>query len=120
MRIYLDDDSVSAVLIRLLIQSGHDVQTPANAGLVGDDDSVHLIHAVVEDRVMLSHNHGDFQNLHNLVAQTGGVHPGIFMVRRENNPHRDMIARDIVQAIGNLLAANVPIENQFVILNHWR
>jgi len=49
-----------------------------------------------------------------------GSHPGIFMIRQDNDPTRDMIPRAIVRSIENLGAANVPVENQFIILNHWR
>ena len=34
MRLYVDDDSVDPGLIRLLRRDGHDVQIPADAGLV--------------------------------------------------------------------------------------
>ena len=35
MKIYLDDDSVAGRLIPALRQAGHDVRTPAEAGLAG-------------------------------------------------------------------------------------
>jgi len=35
MRLYLDDDSAEALLIALLQQAGHDVQIPADAGMIG-------------------------------------------------------------------------------------
>ncbi len=120
MRLYLDDDSVSGLLIRLLRDVGHDVEIPADTGLAGEDDPVHLTYAVEEGRVLLSGNHDDFQKLHNLIVRTGGVHPGILVVRRDNNPRRDMSARAIVRSIDNLLASNTSIENRFIILNHWR
>jgi hypothetical protein len=120
MRLYLDDDSVDTLLIRLLTQARHDVQTPANVGLIGMDDSIHLTHAAADGRVLLSYNHDDFRNLHNLIAQTGGDHPGILIVRRENNPQRDMSVRAVARAMERLVAANIPIPNQFIILNHWR
>lgn len=120
MRLYVDDDSASGLLIRLLHDVGHDVKTPADAGLAGEDDPVHLTYAVEEGRVFLSGNHDDFRKLHNLIVRTGGVHPGMLIVRRDNNPRRDMSARAIVQSIGNLLASNTSIENQFIILNHRR
>ena len=81
---------------------------------------MHLTHAVREDRVCLSHNHDDFRNLHNLVVAVGGHHPGILLVRKDNNPRRDFTAHGIVRAIGKLLAASVAIADQFTILNHWR
>ena len=120
MNLYLDDDSVHGVLIRLLEGAGHDVLTPADVALVGADDSVHLTRTIFNDRVLVSHNHDDFNNLHELVAASNGRHPGILIIRKDNDPRRDMTPRGIVNAIAKLVAANAPIEKQFVILNHWR
>src|SRR5262245_46341813 len=68
----------------------------------------------------LTGNHRDFLNLHNLVLQVGGHHPGIFVVRRDNNPKRDLTPAGTVRAIRNFAAANVPVRDEYVILNHWR
>jgi hypothetical protein len=38
MRLTIDDDSVDPGLIRLLRRDGHDVQIPADAGLLGSSD----------------------------------------------------------------------------------
>jgi hypothetical protein len=120
MRLYLDDDSTDALLVRLLRRAGHDPQLPVDAGLAGEDDPVHLTHAIREDRVLVSGNHHDFENLHDLVIQSGGHHPGIFIVRRDNDPTRDLKIPGIVRAIRNLLAAVVPLRDEFHILNQWR
>jgi hypothetical protein len=120
MRLYLDDDSADALLVTLLRQAGHDVQVPADVGMVGEFDSVHLTQAVREDRVLLSRNHDDFENLHDLIMQVQGHYPGLFIVRRDNDPSRDLKPAGIVRAIRNFLAAGVPIRDQFHILNHWR
>ena len=120
MRIYLDDDSAATLLARLLGLAGHDVQLPADVGLTGEDDSVHLTHAIQDDRVLLTGNHRDFLKLHNLVMQAGGHHPGIFVVRRDNDPKRDLTPAGIVRAIRNFLGANIPVNDEFVILNQWR
>jgi hypothetical protein len=120
MRSYLDDDSASALLARLLRQAGHDVQLPADVRMAGEDDPIHLIQALREDRVFLSHNHHDFENLHNLIVFAGGHHPGILVVRKDNNPKRDLNAKGIVRATGKLLAAGVPLADHFYVLNHWR
>jgi hypothetical protein len=120
MNLYLDDDSAKAVLVRLLVRAGHQVVTPADAGLVGVSDPRHLIHAVQHGYVLLSRNHDDFEDLHLLIHETNGRHPGILVVRSDNNPSRDMKDRDIVRAIGNLDAAGVAIANEFHVLNHWR
>jgi hypothetical protein len=81
---------------------------------------VHLTHAVLDDRVLLTHNHDDFDELHNLVRVVGGHHPGVLVVCRDNNPKRDLDQKGIVRAIGKLVAAGVSIADQFTILNHWR
>jgi predicted nuclease of predicted toxin-antitoxin system len=120
MRIYLDDDSAAQLLARLLRQAGHEVQIPADVGLSGEDDAVHLTHAVKDDRVLLTGNHRDFLNLHNLIMQVHGHHPGILVARRDNDPKRDLTPRSIVRAIRNFQTSNIPVLDEYVILNHWR
>lgn len=120
MRMYLDDDSAEAFLVALLQQASQDVQIPIDVGMVGQQDARHLRHAVRESRVILSRNYDDFDSLHELILQVQGHHPGIFIVRRDNDPTRDLKPAGIVRAIRNLLAANVPIPDFCHILNHWR
>lgn len=120
MRLCLDDDSASGLLTRLLRQAGHDVQVPADAGTAGEHDAVHLTHATRDDRVCLSHNHDDFEELHNLIKAVGGRYPGLLIVRKDNNPKRDLTAAGIVKAIAKLIASGAPVADQFNILNHWR
>ena len=120
MRLYLDDDSASPLLARLLRQAGHDAQLPTDVGMAGHDDPVHLAHAVAEDRVLLSGNHDDYRNLHNLSMQVQGHYPGILIVGRDNDPKRDLRPPGLVRASRNVLAANVPIRGQFIILSQWR
>lgn len=69
---------------------------------------------------MLTGNHRDFLKLHNLVMQVGGHHPGVFVVRRDNDPKRDLTAMGMVRAIRNFLAAKIALPDEYVILNHWR
>lgn len=120
MRLYLDDDIASLLLLRLLRKAGHDVQLPVDAGLRGEDDPVHLTYAIHEDRVCLSGNHHDYENLHRLLMQAQGHHPGILIVRRDNDPTKDLTERGIVRAITKLLSAGFSLADQFQVLNHWR
>ena len=120
MRLYLDDDISAAVLIRTLRHAGHDVQTSADAGIAGHPDPIHLAHAIRTDRRLLSRNYRDFELLHLLILQAGGHHPGILVVRRDNDPRRNMTPADIVRALHNLEAAGVPIADEYHILNHWQ
>jgi len=120
MRIYLDEDLASALLAALLRKAGHDVETPASTGLLGRADPVQLACAIRLNHVCLTRNNDDFEDLHLLIEQAQGHHPGILVVRRENNPTRDMTAKDIVSAIRKLESANVPIQNEYIVLNQWR
>lgn len=120
MRIYVDDDLAQPLLAQLLRKAGHDVLFPIALGISGREDPVHLRFAVREARVFLSGNHDDFEQLHDLVLEAQGHHPGILIVRRDNNPRRDLGPRGIARAIDNLLATGTPLDDQFLILNHWR
>ncbi|MEX2173041.1 MAG: DUF5615 family PIN-like protein [Pirellulaceae bacterium] len=120
MRLYLDDDSVNRVLIAQLRQAGHDVQIPADIGSAGEADAVHLLHALREKRVLVSYNHDDYKELHDLVIGSGGFHPGILALRRDGDRRRDMRPFQVVGAIGKFIASGSPFVDSFNVLNHWR
>src|SRR6516165_5000652 len=120
MNLYLDDNSAKASLGNLLRRAGHQVALPTDHGLDGAPDPRHLASCAGQTQVLLTRDHDDFLDLHDLVQATHGHHPGILVVRADNDPARDMRDRDIVRALANLEAAGVPITNEFHILNHWR
>lgn len=120
MNLYLDDDSIDSLLLRLLRRDGHDVQVPQDVGIPGESDPVHLTFASRSQRVLLSRNHDDYRELHELVYYTGGAHFGILIVRYDNDARRDLTQKGIVRAVGNLIAAKAPVQNEFIILNDWR
>jgi len=120
MRLHLDDDAASPLLAKLLRRAAHDVQMPNEIGMVGAPDPVHLTRAIADGRICLTKNHDDFWILHNLIKQAQGHHPGIFLVRQDNDPTRDLTPKGIVAAIRKLGTAGVPIQDEFIILNHWR
>jgi predicted nuclease of predicted toxin-antitoxin system len=120
MRLYLDDDSAERLLVHLLRKAGHDPQVPADIGMEGQEDPVHLTHAIREDRILLSRNHDDFRDLHNLIMQARGHHPGMLIVRRDNDPTRDMKPTGIARALRKLIAAGLSFVDEFHILNQWR
>jgi hypothetical protein len=96
------------------------VVIPADVSLSGAWDTRHLLQAVQQGLVLVSRNHDDFKDLHLLVQATNGQHPGILVVRADNDPRRDMKDADIARAIDNLEQSGVPVGNEFHILNHWR
>ena len=120
MNLYLDDDSVEDLLVKLLRSASHDVQIPFDVGRSGSDDPVHLTHAIDAGRVLLTANSDDFEDLHKLIKAAKGRHAGILVVRKDNDPRRDMTPRGIVLAIRNLEASGIEVANDFHILNHWR
>jgi predicted nuclease of predicted toxin-antitoxin system len=120
MRLYLDDDMVRPLLARLLRTAGHDVILPAEVGLSGDEDPVHFTYAIQQDRILLSRNYHDFELLHNLVVQARGHHPGVLIVRRDDNPKRNMSPADIVRALRNLEASGLPLLDHYYELNPWQ
>ena len=121
MRLYIDDDSVDPGLIRLLRRDGHDVQTPADVGRTGSSDQAHLAHAIRDRRAVLTRNHGDFDDLHDLVVSAAtGHHGGILVVRYDKNPRNNMSPGDIARAVRNLENAGVAIADSYYELNHWQ
>jgi predicted nuclease of predicted toxin-antitoxin system len=120
MRLYLDDDSAAPLLVQLLRNAGHDVEVPRDAGLSGAADPVHLTHAIGTTRVILTRNYKDFEYLHNLILAAQGHHPGILVVRQDNDPKRDLTPRGIIRALAKLEAAVTLIADSYHILNHWR
>jgi Domain of unknown function (DUF5615) len=120
MNLYLDDDMAKASLVARLRRAGHRVVLPGEVKLLGAWDPRHLLYAVEHSLSLVSRNHDDFKDLHLLVQATTGHHPGILIVRADNDPRRDMKDGEIALALQNLERAGVPIANEFHILNHWR
>jgi predicted nuclease of predicted toxin-antitoxin system len=120
MKVYLDDNLAAQLLATLLQKAGHDVVRPVDVGLAGASDARHLEHAIRHGLVALTRDRDDFRELHQLVLTAGGTHPGLLVVRYDNDPTRDMKPRHIVSAIRNLEQAGYDLTNQLEILNHWR
>ena len=120
MRIYLDDDLDSNVLIRLLRQAGHDVLSPRDAGNRGVTDLEHLQYATSHQLILLTANAGDFIDLHYDWIARKETHPGILIVYKENNPVRDMSFQQISRAVTRIEQAGIPLTNSFQNLNFWR
>jgi predicted nuclease of predicted toxin-antitoxin system len=120
MRIYLDEDIASVQLRSELHRAGHDVQVPHDVGLLGNDDPVHLAHAIRNDRELITGNHDDFGKLHDLILAAGGEHPGILIIRKDDDKRRDITPAQVARAIARLQASAPAHQNQLFILNHWR
>jgi predicted nuclease of predicted toxin-antitoxin system len=90
MHLYLDDDTADHRLVVLLTHAGHVVVVPASVQLSGAPDTRHFIHAMQRALVLVTRNHDDFLDLHEVVQAAHGTHPGILIIRFDNDPRRDM------------------------------
>lgn len=116
LKIYLDDCAYAKTLVVLLRAAGHEVVTPADAGLTGRDDDVHFQHAAAQGLVLLTRNPRDFELLH----RANPSHAGVLAVYQDNDPDRDMSYAEIVRAIANLEGSGLPVAGSFHVLNAWR
>jgi hypothetical protein len=117
LRLYLDDCINDYLLVRILRDQpySHEVVTPAEAGLLGEDDDLHFDYARDHGLILITKNPDDFLALHSATSD----HPGIFLIYQDNRLS-DMQPSDIARAIQNLENAGVPIPNAVHTLNHWR
>jgi predicted nuclease of predicted toxin-antitoxin system len=119
LNLYLDDCADSRLLVQLLIQAGHTVVRPVDAGTAGEADQAHFAYAIQHGLILVTKDPDDFEALH----QQNPNHPGIFGIYQDNDRTRDMTHADIVAAIARIEAASplgYPIAGQFHVLNDWR
>jgi predicted nuclease of predicted toxin-antitoxin system len=115
LRLLIDEDSLAKVLVKILRVADHDVITVNELGLSGQPDPVVLNYARQNNRILLTHNCRDFEALH----QENPRHPGILAIYENRDYSKDLSRGEVVKAIANLEAANIPLSNQFISLNHW-
>jgi len=120
MRLYLDDDLDSNLLIRLLERAGHEIISPRAVGTRGIADEEHLRYAADRALVLLTANAGDFLELHHEWVRQQRRHAGLIVVYRENNPARDVTFQQIAQAVTRLEEYGVPLANAVHDLNRWQ
>jgi predicted nuclease of predicted toxin-antitoxin system len=81
LRFFVDED-VSPILVRDLHAGGHDATCSRDRAMLGRSDREVLSLCLVEDRVLVTANEGDFRAL----CLREGIHPGLIVlppVRRE-------------------------------------
>jgi len=120
MRILINENMSSPRLAAVLRGAGIDVAFSSHLGVRSQSDARVLTDAINQRRLVLTRDYEDYTDLHDLIVTSGGNHPGILVVRFDDDPTRNMSHRAICTAIGNLESAGVPIENQVHALNHWR
>jgi predicted nuclease of predicted toxin-antitoxin system len=120
VRILIDENMISRRLAARLQAAGHNTVLADDVGLMTVSDARVLAWAVRQDRPVLTRDHGDFVDLHDLVLDCGGYHPGMLIVRFDNDPRHNLTERGIITALANLEASGMPIPDQIHVLNHWR
>ena len=120
MRILIDENLSSRRLASRLQAAGHDVVLAGDVGLLGVTDARVLGWAIGQGRPVLARDYEDFADLHDLVMAAGGHHPGLLVVRFDNDPRHNLTDRGIVTALANLESAGVLSPDQIHVLNHWR
>jgi predicted nuclease of predicted toxin-antitoxin system len=120
VRVLIDENMTSRRLAARLQSAGHDVVLGTDVGLVSVADARVLASAVAQGRPVLTRDHEDFAALHDLVVAVGGHHPGILVVRFDNDPRHNLTERAIVTALSNLETSRVTIADAIHVLNHWR
>ena len=86
LRLYLDEDAMSAAFVRALAASGVDVSTAADAGMRGRTDEEQLTVAASLGRTLYTFNARDFARLHADWLRQGRLHAGIIIVNDQRMP----------------------------------
>jgi predicted nuclease of predicted toxin-antitoxin system len=120
VRVLVDENLSSPRLATRLRSAGHDVVLAVDVGLMSISDARVLAWAVSQDHTLLTRDHGDFAALHDLVMVVGGHHPGILVVRFDNNSRNNLTDRGIATAVSKLESSGVPIRDRIHVLNQWR
>src|SRR5262245_536286 len=102
MNLYIDDNLADKSLEAMLVKDGHVVVRSHQAGLLGASDAKHLGYAIRAKLIALTSDREDFKDLHELVLTAGGNHPGIVVVRFDNDPTRDLKPKQMVKALSKL------------------
>lgn len=104
IRLYLDEDSMSNRLLQALRQKSIDIISVNEAKTQGYSDEQQLIWARDHQRVLYSHNVGDFYQLHSQWLQKNQNHSGILLLSQ------GFTIGDQIRAITGLIAT-VTMEN---------
>ena len=120
MRFLIDENTSHPRLAARLRAQGHDPILAGDAGLLSASDPRVLIWAITQALPVLTRDHDDFEDLHDLLMAGSGHHPGILVVRFDSDPRHNLSDRGIAGAISKLEASGVPIPDRIPVLNQWR
>ena len=120
MKLLLDENMSDRRLAARLRAQGHDPVLATDVGLLSATDARVFIYAITQNLPVLTRDSDDFTDLHDLILSAGGRHPGLLVVRFDNDPRHNLTDRGIAGAIDKLESAGVPIPDRIHVLNQWR
>ena len=120
MRFFINENLSSPRLGSRLRAQGHDPVLASDVGLLSVTYAIVLIFAIAKDLPVWTRDSEDFEDLHDLVMAAVGHHPGILIVRFDNDPHHNLTDRRIATAISKLESCGVPIRDRIHVVNQWR
>jgi predicted nuclease of predicted toxin-antitoxin system len=120
LRILIDENMSSRRLAARLLAAGHDVVLAADEGLLSVTDARVFAAAIGAGRLVLTRDHSDFADLHDLIQAAGGRHPGILIVRFDNDPRHNLSESGIERALAKIEAPGAELASTIHVLNHWR
>ena len=120
MKILIDENMSSRRLAARLQAAGHKVVLATDVGLLTVSDARVMAWGGGQGLPVLTRDHEDFADLHDLVVAVGGHHPGILVVRFDNDPHHNLTERALATALRNLESSGAAVADRIHVLNHWR
>lgn len=115
IKIYLDEDAQDGDFVTALTFRGVDVLTSNEAGMNGRRDLEQLNFAAQNERVLFSHNVGDFAALHIEYLQSGKEHAGIVLARQRQFSVGEQTRR-LLRMIGTLSVEEMQSRLEFLSL----
>src|SRR6476646_4183769 len=109
MRLLLDENVSDRRLASRLRAQGHDPVLATDVGLLSATDARVFAWSIAQNLPVLTRDSADFTDLHDLIMAAGGHHPGLLVVRFDNDPRHNLTDRGIAGALDKLESSGVLI-----------
>lgn len=116
IRLYIDEDAMSRVLVNGLRARGVDVKTVLDDNKAGFDDAELLEFAAEQNRVLYTCNISDFYRIHSQFMRENKEHAGIILVPQQRYSVGEQIRR-ILALIS--VRSSEAMKNQIEFLSSW-
>jgi predicted nuclease of predicted toxin-antitoxin system len=120
MKFLLDENMSDRRLAARLQAQGHYPNLATDVGLRSASDARVFGWAIDQALPVLTRDSDDFDELHDLIMSAAGHHPGVLVVRFDDDPRHNLTDRGIASAISKLEVSGVTIADRVHVLNQWR